>query len=274
MKKILLISLGLLFLLSVSSCKTSQKKAVAPKQETEENTASRKIYTIPREEFDGTWIVTTAEKKAVVSESPVEITFDLTNGRIYGNDGCNVVNGTVSLGDENELKFGSLISTQKDCTPEVTDRAVLRALENTRSYKRNTNTRELSIKLCDKRGKSIMTLEKRRVDLLNGAWTVTDIAGNAVTGKKPVLIIDIPEARLSGSAGCNRIFGQIALDGTPYGISFGQIATTRKSCPDMETETSLLATLELVTGFYPTDENHAVLYQKSDTPLISLEKGF
>lgn len=274
MKKILLASLGLLLLLSASSCKTSQKRAVAPKQETEERADTHKIPTIPREEFDGTWIVKTAGKRAVVGESPVEITFDLTNGRIYGCDGCNVVNGTFTLGNENELQFESLIATQKECGPEVTNLTVLHALENTRSYKHDTHSRELSIKLCDKRGKSIMTLEKRRVDLLNGAWTAIEIEGNIIEGKKPVLIIDIPEARLSGSASCNRIFGRIALDGTPYGISFIQVAASRKTCPEIETEVKFLAALEKVTGFYPVDNDHAVLYQSPDTPLITLKKGF
>lgn len=273
MKKILFTSLGLLLLLSVTSCKTTQKRAAAPQQETEESTEARKVPTIPRDEFDGTWIVKKAEKKAVVGEAPAEITFDLTNGRIYGNDGCNVVNGTFALGNENELQFGSLISTQKDCGPEVTDHAVQRALANTCSYKRDINSRELCIKFCDKRGRTIMTLEKRRVDLLNGAWTVVDIEGSPVEGEKPALVIDIPEARLSGSAGCNRIFGQIALDGTPYGIAFVQIAASRKTCPEIETEMKFLAALEKVRGFYPTDDNHAVLYQSPDVPLITLKKG-
>lgn len=267
----LLTPLGMLLLLSFTACKTTQKSAVVEKEETETQ-EPRKIPTIPREEFGGTWIIATAERHDVVGETPAEITFDLATGRIYGNDGCNVVNGTFALGDENELEFGSLISTQKDCGPEVTDRAVLRALNNTRSYKR-AHGDELRIRLCDRRGRTVMTLEKRQVDLLNGAWRVTAIEGTAIAEKQPKLVIDIPEAKLSGFAGCNRIFGHIALDGTPCGIAFTQVASTRKSCPEMETETQLLAALELVTGFYPIDDTHAVLYQHPDTPLITLEKG-
>lgn len=64
----------------------------------------------------------------------------------------------------------------KACRPEVTDRTVLNALNETRSYKR-ADTKELSIKFCDEKGKSVMTLEKRMVDLLNGSWKVTTIDG-------------------------------------------------------------------------------------------------
>lgn len=267
----LLTPLGVLLLLSFAACKTTQKSVVVEKKETETQEI-RKIPTIPREEFDGTWIIATAEHHNVVGETPAEITFDLATGRIYGNDGCNVVNGTFAFGDENELEFGSLISTQKNCGPEVTDRAILRALSNTRSYKR-AHGDELRIRLCDRRGHTVMTLEKRRVDLLNGAWRVTAIEDTTLTEEQPKLVIDIPETKLSGFAGCNRIFGHIALDGTPYGIAFTQVASTRKSCPEMETETHLLAALERVTGFYPIDDTHAVLYQSPDVPLITLEKG-
>lgn len=274
MKKIWLISLGALLLLSVSSCKTSQKSvAVQEEEEAKAPVAVRKAPVIPREEFDGTWIVKSAERKVVVGESPVEITFDPANGRIYGYDGCNVVNGTFSFGEENELQFGSLISTQKECAPEVTDRAVLRALANTRSYKR-PHGQESGIRLCDRRGRTIMILEKRMVDLLNGAWRVTAIDGAPVTGENPKIVIDIPESKLSGSAGCNRIFGRIALDGTAYGISFIQVAASRKTCPEIETEMKFLAALEKVTGFAPIDDRHAVLYQQPEVPLITIEKVF
>lgn len=68
----------------------------------------------------------------------------------------------------------------KACRPEVTDRTVLNALNETRSYKR-ADTKELSIKFCDEKGKSVMTLEKRMVDLLNGSWKVTTIDGKKIT---------------------------------------------------------------------------------------------
>ena len=135
MRKSFLTALGLLILLSIASCKTSKKITNPQREETTAQTTVPQNLTISREELEGTWIVKTAEKKAVVGESPVEITFDLTNGRIYGNDGCNVVNGTVILEGDNQLRFESLISTMKACRPEVTDRIVLNAL--------NTSTIEI-----------------------------------------------------------------------------------------------------------------------------------
>lgn len=55
-----------------------------------------------------------------------------------------------------------------------------------------------------------------------------------ITEENPTMVIDIPEAKLSGFAGCNRMFGGISLDGTAFGIAFTQVATTRMACPDMK----------------------------------------
>lgn len=266
----LLLSISLLT--AVTSCKTTQKSVATPESQAETADPVRKIPAISREEFDGTWIVKTAERHEVVGDEPVELTFDLTNSRLYGNDGCNVINGTFTLGDENMLQFGSLISTSKECRPEVTDRAVLRALNHTRFYKR-TDDRDLSIKFCDRRGRTVMRLVKRMTHLLNGPWKVTSINDTLITGKQPTIVIDIPEAKLSGFAGCNHLFGHIALDETPYGISFVQVAATRKACPDMEAEQKFLSVIDKVTGFYPIDDTHIILYQVPELPLITLEKG-
>ena len=272
MTKYSLLLLSTLLLASVTSCKTAQKSVASPEPEPEATATVRNAPAISREEFDGTWIVKSAERHEVVGDEPVELTFDLTNGRLYGSDGCNVIHGTFTLGDENELQFGSLISTSKVCRPEVTDRAVLNALNHTRSYKRADN-HDLSIKLCNRRGRTVMTLVKRMTYLLNGPWKVTAINGTPVPDEQPVLVIDIPEAKLSGFAGCNRLFGHIALDDTPYGITFTQVAATRKMCPEMDTEQNFLSALDQVTGFYPVDDTHIILYQAPETPLITLEKG-
>lgn len=166
----------IILLLSAVSCKTTEKGSMTQTQTSTSQTNEKKNISINREELNGTWIIKTAKGKTVIGDSPVEITFDLTNGRIYGNDGCNVINGTAFFENENGLRFESLISTMKACRPEVTDRTVLNALNETRSYKR-ADTKELSIKFCDEKGKSVMTLEKRMVDLLNGSWKVTTIDG-------------------------------------------------------------------------------------------------
>ena len=216
----------IILLLSAVSCKTTEKGSMTQTQTPTSQTNEKKNISINREELNGTWIIKTAKGKTVIGDSPVEITFDLTNGRIYGNDGCNVINGTAFFENENG----------------------------------------------DEKGKSVMTLEKRMVDLLNGSWKVTTIDGKKITEENPTKVIDIPEAKLSGFAVGNRMFGGISLDGTAFGIAFTQVATTRMACPDMKTEQLFLSALGKVTGFYMIDNFHAALYQQPQTPIIIIEK--
>ena len=44
-------------------------------------------------------------------------------------------------------------------------------------------------------------------------------------------------------------------------------------CSEMDTEQNFLSALDQVTGFYPVDDTHIILYQTPETPLITLEKG-
>lgn len=117
-----------------------------------------------------------------------------------------------------------------------------------------------------------MTLEKRMVDQLNGSWKVISIDGKEITAENPTMVIDIPEGKLSGFAGCNRMFGSIILDGTPYGIAFTQVGATRMACPDMSTEQAFLLLLEQVSTFYMIDSTHAALCLQPSVPAIVLEK--
>ena len=90
----------IILLLSAVSCKTTEKGSMTQTQTPTSQTNEKKNISINREELNGTWIIKTAKGKTVIGDSPVEITFDLTNGRIYGNDGCNVINGTAFFENE------------------------------------------------------------------------------------------------------------------------------------------------------------------------------
>ncbi len=267
------IAIVLLVTLMAASCNTSKKITNAQPEKEMATPAQPQSRTLTTSEWDGTWIIQTAEKKAVVGEEPVELIIDAKTGKVYGCDGCNVVNGMVVFSEGNQIQFGSLISTMKACDEKVTDQAVQRALNATRSYQ-VTEGEGIAIKFCNETGGTVMTLVKRMANQLNGAWNVTEINENKVTDEElPSLVIDIQEQRLSGFAGCNRMFGTIILDDTPYGISFDQIATTRMACPDMDTERDFVAALNRVKGFYLIDETHAALYQKPGKAILMLERA-
>ncbi len=263
----------LLASLTITSCNSSKQiSKVEPEQVVASVNPQQAIRTLTPNEWNGTWIIKTAEKRAVVGEEPVEITFNTQTGNIYACDGCNILNGIAVFGRENQLRFEQLISTMKACGSKVTDRAVQNAFNTTRSYQ-VVEGEDVAVKCYNENGEEVMSLVKRMANLLNGAWSVTAIDGKSLTDQElPSLVIDIQEQRISGFAGCNRMFGEIALGESAYEISFSQIGTTRMACPDMETERDFLDALERVKGFYLTDETHAALYQKPGKAIILLEK--
>ena len=59
------------------------------------------------------------------------------------------------------------------------------------------------------------------------------------------------EKKLSGYAGCNRFFGVYEISG--YNLKFGNIASTKMFCPEMELESSFLKRLADVDRFEVSD---------------------
>lgn len=72
--------------------------------------------------------------------------------------------------------------------------------------------------------------------------------GTTGAGTPPHLKLETQELRLSGFAGCNRINGSFAIDGSR--ISFGTVVSTRRACyPDDGSEQRFLQALSEVRGW-------------------------
>ncbi|MGB8192099.1 MAG: META domain-containing protein, partial [Chitinophagaceae bacterium] len=70
---------------------------------------------------------------------------------------------------------------------------------------------------------------------LNGNWTLTVFPSQPkafaefFNMKTPDLQLDVPNRKVSGSTGCNRIMGGFDLNGEEF--RFGNLATTKMGCP-------------------------------------------
>ena len=86
---------------------------------------------------------------------------------------------------------------------------------------------------------------------VNGAWRITEIKGVAVhtSEKSPVLEFDCMKKSLSGWAGCNHLRGNFKFNPIKYSIRLYPLASTRMSCPDMETEANLMQSLSQVSAY-------------------------
>jgi heat shock protein HslJ len=91
------------------------------------------------------------------------------------------------------------------------------------------------------------------VTLAYTEWTLVELEGEPVEigadELAPSLVLDLEEARVTGSGGVNRLTGQFALSGDE--LRFGTLATTRMAGPEnaMRREAAFLAALDRVTSY-------------------------
>ena len=101
------------------------------------------------------------------------------------------------------------------------------------------------------------------VTLAYTEWTLVELDGDpleiAPDELAPSLVLDLEEARVTGSGGVNRLTGQFALSGNE--LRFGPLATTRMAGPEnaMQREDAFLAALERVTSYALDDRTLTLL---------------
>ncbi len=96
----------------------------------------------------------------------------------------------------------------------------------------------------------------RRNDLSDKRWDLVEINGSRVYSSKAFLEIAKSDTRFSGNAGCNRMFGDVSVNGK--NINFGSVGLTRMLCNErgvMKLETDFTRALERVTRFERTGNN-------------------
>ena len=110
------------------------------------------------------------------------------------------------------------------------------------------------------------------VTLAYTQWTLVELDGEpveiAAEELAPSLVLDLEEARVTGSGGVNRLTGHFALTGDE--LRFGPLATTRMAGPEsaMQREAAFLAALERVTS-YALDGRTLTLLAEDD-PVVRL----
>lgn len=88
--------------------------------------------------LNGEWRVISIKGSPVgKSETEPFIGFDINEKRIYGNAGCNNINGSYSQEESKplSLRFGQVISTMMACPDMDTEAAMLKALDQVKSFK-------------------------------------------------------------------------------------------------------------------------------------------
>lgn len=202
------------------------------------------------------------------------IDFVDTEARFYGSDGCNVINGSYRIGSGQTLQLSKVASTMRLCENDTLSYPISRALNSTASYSISTQAdgrQILSLHNAD--NLTVMTLGKNDLDFLNGAWQVVGIGGKEVNVEAARLIFDIPEGKIRGNAGCNRLMGDISHNPQVTGsVQLSGLNTTRMTCPDIATESALLIALEEVVSAKITGKNNVGLLNSDGKVIVKLKK--
>jgi len=105
-------------------------------------------------------------------------------------------------------------------------------------------------------------------ELLGTAWLAEDIGGRGVVDRARSTMEFTKPGQVDGLAGCNRYFGPVTLDGGA--ISFGNLAATRKMCPQalMEQEQRFLQALSAAKRLALVHEGQILLIYADGTDAL------
>lgn len=198
--------------------------------------------------LSGDWAIETVLGKKAVGETAPFIKFVPGENRIYGNNGCNIINGAYTTDAKAKtITFGNLATTMMMCGQNnITDAEIGEALGLTVKYTiENGSDEESILRFYDAGGKEVMTLMHRDFHFLDGTWAVKTIDGEAVNLEGMKVALDVDEKRMHGNTGCNIINGELETDmDAANSISFSKIGMTKMACPDSGWETRMMVALE------------------------------
>jgi len=199
--------------------------------------------------------------------------FSPTEARFYGYDGCNILNGAYRIPSGKSLELSEVATTMKLCQGDTLAYPIARALNETRSFAMtNGSDGARVLTLRNSGGKAMMTLHSSDIDFLNGPWQVVAINGKEIDVADARLVFDVAANTVTGNAGCNRLNGELTRNPRlSSSVQFSNLATTRMTCPDIETESALLIALEEVTHARQ-EKNAAVLLDASGKAVVKLTR--
>ena len=120
MKRTSYISLLMMGALMLSGCSLFGRTSAVPAQpinkiETTSAQPAPKSHDLT-DAIKGEWVITAIGSKALQTEENIPyITFVPSEGRFYGSNGCNVLNGDYLLTPAGVLSFSNVLSTMKYC---------------------------------------------------------------------------------------------------------------------------------------------------------------
>lgn len=195
----------------------------------------------------GDWAIESVNGEPTVGQKAPFLKFVPAEGKVYGNNGCNVINADYKYNPEDStIQFSYLASTMILCHKEgLTDIAINRALDETRFYSWRWTDDNYYLTFYNEAHEPVMGLMHQNFQFLNGTWSVKEISGEPVDVPKMKLVIDVEEGKIHGNTGCNVFNGSLEINmESANSISFQAIGKTLMMCPNENYEIQLMVALE------------------------------
>ena len=189
------------------------------------------------------WSVTYI-RGATVGTVEAYMKIDAAGRRFTGNTGCNIMNGSVSIG-RGPIRFSTVITTKRACTRATApiESALLAALNKATSYKLAKDRLRLYA------GRILLVkFGPRPVDVdqdgpLNAAdqlrledkkWILESIKGSPIpkVGQEAFIMFDPEKGSAGGDTSCNAFGGEYKSNG--YKIVISDIISTMRACIEDE----------------------------------------
>lgn len=276
------IFIALTGLLALSACSTisgisgllNRRGSAAPEPVAE--AAPTVVTDHSADALTGRWMIVTVGSKTVTDydEDWPYIEFAPSEGRFYGGDGCNVINGDFAVAPGQLLRFDHMAATMRLCPDDTLAYPIASAIDATRSFSLVSRDGAQILNLHNARHLTVMTLRNTDLLFLDGPWRVKTINGENVTNPDVKLIFDIGQGQFHGHTGCNLVNGQITQDPqVASSVQFSSLTTTLRACPPGDnTEQELLIALEETATARSVAADCVELLSPSGRVLITLTK--
>ncbi len=229
--------------------------------------------TNPAQQLYGEWDIVNLRKKKVYTLERAYLYLDFAGGnKVYGNNGCNTINGRFQLSGNN-LKFEDFISSGESCRNVTNEKTIMHALADVRRFTLETQYNAQYLNLMNSKGVVVMVLKRHNLDAMNGAWLIKELNSEKVDELNMRVVIDAVMQTIHGDTGCNIINGIITLDPTKdMAIQFEDLHSTEHDCENIDFETDLLLALETTESCKRINQYEMALLDNKGNIVIVLQR--
>lgn len=231
------------------------------------------------DELSGRWEVTDVNGSQVKMTAPDAekpyLGFDVVNGRLSGNAGCNSLMGSFPTTEPaGKISFSDVATTRMMCPDMEVEQNLVQALGNVAGYK-SEGTDKVALVGAD--GAQLLSLKKIKANIsaadLNGTWRIQELAGKQLTPDADTaytITFDAKESSFSCATGCNVLGGSFITDYTDF--KFDLSTSTMMMCPDTSVEDTLKQVLPTVASYGRLAGGGIGFYSDVNDLVLILEK--